>query len=46
MRYKQHTLLSMETKLESMPEYEVIVSLQDGLKLIELFKKIYFKQDG
>ncbi len=36
----------METKLESMPEYEGIVSLQDGLKLIQLLKKIYFEQDG
>ncbi len=36
----------METKLESMPEYEGIVSPQDGLRLIELLKKIYFEQDG
>ncbi len=46
MRYKRHTSPAMETKLESMPEYEGIVSLQDGLKFIDLLKKIYFEQDG
>ncbi len=46
MRYNQHTSPAMETKLENMPEYEGIVSLQDGLRLIELLKKIYFEQDG
>ncbi len=46
MRYKRHTSLAKETKLESMPEYEGIVSLQDGLRLIKLLKKIYFEQDG
>ncbi len=46
MRYKQHTSPAMETKLESMHEYEGIVSSQDGLPLIVLLKKIYFEQDG
>ena len=36
----------MEVKLESMPAYKAIVSLQNGLGLIKLLKKIYFKQDG
>ncbi len=36
----------METKLESVPDYEGIVSSQDGLQLIELLKSIYFEQDG
>ncbi len=46
IRYKQHTSPAMETKLESMPAYEAIVSLQNGLGLIKLLKNIYFKQDG
>ncbi len=46
MRYKRHTSPAMETKLESMPEYEGIISSQDGLRLIKLLKKIYFEQDG
>ena len=45
MRYKRHTSPAMETKLESMPAYEGIVSSQDGLGLIELLKNIYFEQD-
>ena len=46
MRYKRHTLPAMETKLESMPTYEVIVTIQDGLGIIKLLKIIYFEQDG
>ena len=46
MRYKRHTSPAIETKLESMPDYEGIVSSQDGLRLIELLKSIYFEQDG
>ncbi len=38
MRYKQHTSPAMETKLKSMPDYEGIVSSQDGLRLIKLHK--------
>ncbi len=43
MRYKRHALPAMETKLESMPTYKVILATQDGLGLIKLLKHIYFK---
>ncbi len=46
MRYKRHTLLAMETKLESMSTHETIISSQGGLGLIKILKNIYFKQDG
>ncbi len=46
MRYKRHTLPAMETKLESMPEYKGIVSLQDGLRLIKLLKKSILSKTG
>ena len=46
MRFKRHTSSAMETKLESMPEYDSIVSSQDKLGSIELLKKIYFEQDA
>ena len=46
MRYKRHTLLAMETKLESMSTYETIISSQGGLGRIEILKNIYFEQDG
>ena len=46
MRYKRYTSPVMETKLESMSTYEVIVTTQYGLGLIELLKNIYFEQDG
>ena len=29
-----------------MPEYNGVVTIQDGLGLIELLKKIYIEQDG
>ncbi len=45
MRYKRHTLLAMEMKLECMSTYEVIISSQEGMGLIKLLKKIYFEQD-
>ena len=46
MRFKRHMSRVMETKLESMQDYDGIVTTQDGLRLIDLLKKIHFEQDG
>ncbi len=46
MRSKRHCSPVIETKLESMLEYDGIVSAQNGLDLINLLKKIYTNQAG
>ncbi len=42
MRYRHHCTPVMKTKLESMPKFKGIASLQDGLGLIN----VYFEQDN
>ncbi len=45
MRFKRHCSPAMETKLESMLENDGILLVQNGLGLIFLLKKVFFKQD-
>ena len=45
-RFHLHSSPSMETKLESMPDFETVKLEQDGIGLIKLLRKTFFEQDG